>query len=418
MIQAIYNGVSGLQAHKMELDVISDNIANVNTIGFKSSRVNFTDMLSRTLRGATEPTSGGLGGTNPMQIGLGTSIGSIAVSQTQGSLQTTGKATDLAIEGEGFLALSDGQGNYYTRDGSLQLDGEGNLVQSSSGMKVLGWMTDPITGEIDSTTPISSSSSIRLPVGGLAVARETKNVVFDGNLDASMAAGSSTSPRIATIYDSLGVAHNVLVVFTKTANPGEWTWEATSPDAEAGSTVGAGMITFDANGNSTSSTGSISLTLASDNGATNPINAAMSFSSVTQLAAKDSTVKFFDQDGREMGTLDSFAIGKNGVITGTFSNGMTQSLAQLCMARFANPAGLNKSGANVLAETGNSGLPQIGQASVGSMGSVTAGFLEASNVDLSTEFANMIFAQRGFQANSRIITTSDQILLELVQLKQ
>ena len=418
MIQAIYNGVSGLQAHKMELDVISDNIANVNTIGFKSSRVNFTDMLSRTIRGATEPKSGGLGGTNPMQIGLGTNIGSIAVSQTQGSLQTTGKAMDLAIEGDGFLALSDGQGRYYTRDGSLQLDGEGNLVQASSGLKVLGWMADASTGVIDCTTPISASSFIRLPVGGLAVAKETKNVEFGGNLDESMAAGSSTSPRNVEIYDSLGVSHNVLVVFTKTANPGEWAWEATSPDAEVGSTVGTGTITFDSKGNSTSSTGSISLTLASANNATNPIEAAVSFSSVTQIDADDSTVRATSQDGRAIGTLDSFAIGQDGVITGKFSNGMTPSLAQLCLARFSNPSGLNKLGSNILGETGNSGLPQIGQASVGSMGNVAAGFLEASNVDLTTEFANMIFAQRGFQANSRVITTSDEILQELVQLKR
>jgi flagellar hook protein FlgE len=164
----------------------------------------------------------------------------------------------------------------------------------------------------------------------------------------------------------------------------------------------------------------MSLTLASANGATNPINAAMSFSSVTQIAgtAGETSVMATSQDGRALGTLSDFAIGKDGVITGTFTNGMTEPLAQLCLAGFANPAGLNKVGTSVLAETGNSGLPQIGQPASGSMGSVTSGFLEASNVDLATEFANMIFAQRGFQANARIITTSDQILQELVQLKQ
>ncbi|HOK53414.1 MAG TPA: flagellar hook-basal body complex protein, partial [Armatimonadota bacterium] len=139
-------GVSGLRAHKTQMDVISNNIANINTIGFKSSRVSFREMLSQTIRGATAPTPNGMGGTNPMQIGLGSGIGSIDVSLTQGSLLPTGKSTDVAIEGSGFLVLGDGQGKYYTRDGSFQLDADGNLVSATTGMKVLGWMANPTTG--------------------------------------------------------------------------------------------------------------------------------------------------------------------------------------------------------------------------------------------------------------------------------
>ena len=416
MIQAMYSGVSGLRAHKTEMDVISNNIANINTIGFKASRVSFREMLSQTIAGATAPTPGGIGGTNPLQIGLGASVGSIDVSQTQGSLLPTGKPTDVAIEGNGFLVLGDGQGKYYTRDGSFQLDAEGNLVSAGSGLKVLGWMADPSTGVIDDTAPVSASSAIRLPVGQLAIARQTTGMTYGGNLDATTAVGGTWSPS-ATVYDSLGVAHTLTVTLTKTANPGEWSWEASCPDADPGVPVGSGTITFDANGHSTVSSGDISLTLASANGATNPIAATLSFGSITQYAG-DSTLGATYQDGLPLGMLDSFTIGKDGVISGAFTNGMTQRLGRLALAQFTNPSGMSRAGNNLLVETGNSGVPQIGRPSTGSMGNLTAGFLESSNVDLPTEFANMIVAQRGFQANSRIITTSDEILQELVQLKR
>ena len=416
MIQAMYNGVSGLRAHKTQMDVISDNIANINTVGFKSSRVNFREMLSQTIRGATAPTPGGMGGTNPVQIGLGTGIGSIDVSETQGSLLPTGKPTDVAIEGNGFLVLGDGRGMYYTRDGSLVLDGEGNLVSAGSGLKVLGWTADLATSVLDDTAPISASSGIRLPVGRLAIARQTTNAEFGGNLDASMAVGGTWTSSVK-IYDSLGFSHTVTITFTKTANPGEWTWDATSPDAAVGIPVGSGTLTFDAAGHCTVPSGNISLTLGTPNGAVNPILTTLSFQPITQLAG-ESTVSPMSQDGLPLGVMDGFTISRDGIISGTFTNGMSQKLARIALAQFTNPAGLNRVGNNLLMETGNSGLPQIGRPSTGSLGNVTAGFLESSNVDLPTEFANMIVAERGFQANSRIITTSDEILQELVQLKR
>lgn len=421
MIQSMYNGVSGLRAHKTQMDVIGNNIANINTIGFKASRVSFREMLSQTISGATAPKAGGAGGTNPIQIGLGTSVGSIDVSQIQGSLLPTGKPTDVAIEGNGFLVLGDGQGKYYTRDGSFQLDAEGNLVSSGSGYKVLGWMADPFTGRIDNSLPVNPSSSLRLPVGQLAIARQTSNAAFGGNLSSATPEGGTCSIR-SQMYDSLGASHSVTITFTKTANDGEWSWEASSPDADPLASVGSGTILFDANGKNTIPTGQMSLTLASSNGATNPIVVDLSFASITQYEGSyDGTngdVKSTYGDGLSMGTLDSFTIGKDGVIYGKFTNGMDQRLGQIALAQFSNPAGLSKIGTNLLAESGNSGLPQIGQPASSSFGKITSGFLESSNVDLPTEFANMIIAQRGFQANSRIITTSDEILQELVQLKR
>jgi flagellar hook protein FlgE len=416
MIQAMYNGVSGLRAHKTQMDVISNNIANINTIGFKSSRVNFREMLSQTVRGATAPKPGGIGGTNPVQIGLGTSVGSVDASISQGSLISTGKLTDVAVEGNGYLVLGDGSGKYYTRDGSLSLDSEGILVSAGSGLKVLGWMADPFTGVIDNTVPISASSAIRLPVGQLAISRQTTGVTYGGNLNSNAAAGESYGMS-AQVYDSLGAAHTLTVDFTKTANPGEWSWVASSPDADPAAPVGSGSVTFDSNGNCLTSSGSVSLTLASANGATNPVDMSLSFQSITQLAG-DTTISPTSQNGLPLGGLDSFTIGKDGVISGAFTNGMSQPLGQIALAQFSNAAGLSKAGSNLLIESSNSGLPQIGQPSVGSLGNITAGFLESSNVDLPSEFAAMIVAQRGFQANSRIITTSDEILQELVQLKR
>ncbi|MEN6370665.1 MAG: flagellar hook protein FlgE [Armatimonadota bacterium] len=413
MIQAMYNGVAGLKAHKTEMDVISNNIANINTTGYKGSRVSFSEMLSQTIQGAGAP-SGNLGGTNPQQIGLGVGIGSIDVNQTQGSLVSTGKSTDVAIDGSGYLILGDGQGKYYTRDGAFSLDADGSLVASSSGLKVLGWTADPITGNIDTTSTITAASGIKLPVGQLAVARETANVSLGGNLNSESAAGTTCDVSF-DVYDSLGSTHPLKVTFTKTANAGEWTWNATSADATG--VVGSGTINFNTKGACLNNSSNVTLTLATPGGADSAIDMSLNFQAMTQLSG-DPTAKLLSQDGLPLGELSDFTIASDGVITGTFDNGMTQVLAKLALAQFSNSAGLSQAGNNKLVETGNSGLPQVGGASDGSFGSITAGYLESSNVDLSSEFANMIVAQRGFQANSRIITTSDELLQELVQLKR
>ena len=416
MIQAMYNGVSGLRAHKTQMDVISDNIANVNTTGYKASRVYFRQVLSQTLRGATGPQAGGVGGTNPMQIGLGTGVGSIETSQLQGSLIATGKPSDVAIEGNGFLMLTDGHATFYTRDGALQLDGSGSLVSSGSGLKLLGWSADPVTGAIDTSVPISPSSVLRLPVGSLAVARQTGNVSYGGNLNGSAQAGESYVTSVQ-IYDSLGAPHTLTVTFTKTANAGEWAWEASSPDAAPGTVPGSGTVQFDSSGRATIGTGTVSLVLATNTGAVSPVNATLSFAEVTQLAG-ETTVSASEQDGLPIGVLQNFTIGRDGIVSGVFSNGMTQFLGQVSLAQFNNPSGLAKSGNNLLTATPNSGVAVIGAPMTGGFGRLSAGFLESSNVDLATEFAEMIVAQRGFQANSRIITTSDELLQELVQLKR
>ncbi len=415
MIQAMQSGISGMKAFKADLDVIGNNIANVNTTGFKASRATFKEMLSQTLRGASEP-SANRGGTNPSQIGLGVVIGSIDVDNTQGSLQATGKQTDLAIEGNGFFCIGSNEGIYYTRDGAFALDAQHNLVSTSTGMRVLGWSADSITGIIDTTIPVTPASGVQIPVGQLSIARQTSRMDMGGNLDASADAASTYEVKF-DIYDSLGLPHALRLVFTKSSDPAEWQYDIYCNDVHATDPVTSGDITFDTQGHSLLSSIPLSLTFSSPNGSVQPLVATINTASLSQLNGKnDMDLRY--QDGLPLGTLESFTIDRNGLISGTFTNGSTRPLGQLAIAEFNNPAALSKMGNNVYNESMNSGSALIGVPGSGSRGLIAAGFLEASNVDLAKEFASMIIAQRGFQANSRIISVSDEVLQDLVSLKR
>jgi len=413
MIQAMYSGIAGMKAFKSSLDVIGNNIANVNTTAYKAARSTFKEMLSQTLKGASGP-SGGRGGINPAQVGLGVVVGSIDVDQTQGSLLATGRTTDLAIEGNGFFAVGDGTRTYYTRDGSFTLDANNTLVTSGTGMKVLGWTADPITGLIDTTQPIGADSRIEIPIGAMSVARQTSVINISGNLDASSAPGDQHTVTFH-IYDSLGITHEVRVQFTKSATPAQWDYEVYCPDVGSAA-VASGALTFNPDGFNTVSSIPISLTFAEPNGSTQPLIASIDTKQISQLAGEGSTADMSYQDGLPLGTLESFSIGRTGLISGAFTNGSTRALGQLVLANFTNPSGLLKAGNSLLTESPNSGNATLGIPGSGELGLVTSGFLEGSNVDLAAEFANMIVAQRGFQASSRIISTSNEILQELVTL--
>jgi len=413
MLQAMFSGVSGLSAFQTEMDVISNNIANISTTGYKTSRVNFDDVFSQTIKGAAAG-SNGMGGTNPVQIGVGVTIGSIEVNQTQGSLQPTGKSTDCAIEGQGYFMIGDGKERFYSRDGSFSLDPSGNLVSAATGMNVLGWTADS-SGVIDSTSSVTAGSAIKLPLGQMTISKQTSSVTYGGNINADTPVGNSYTVS-SEIIDSLGKAHPLAVTFTRTSGQ-DWSWTAASADADPATPVGSGTVSFDTAGKCVSAPLALNLTLANPNGASPNITLQGVMSGAT-MSYGPSTLSTVAQDGFQTGALNGFSIGKNGVITGTFTNGMTQDLGRVALATFANPAGLSKSGGNLLTESANSGTAQVGQPSVAGMGTISSGFLEASNVDLSTEFATMILGQRAFQANSKIITTADQMLQELVQLKQ
>lgn len=414
MIQAMYSGISGMKAFKSSLDVIGNNVANVNTTAYKAGRATFKEMLSQTLAGASTP-SANLGGTNPSQVGLGVLVGSVDTDQGQGSLTSTGRTTDLAIEGNGYFAISDGTRAYYTRDGSFALDAWNNLVSTGTGLRVLGWMADVDTGEVDTTRPVNAESSLEIPVGNLSIARQTSSITIGGNLDASSAAGAKYPVRFS-IYDSLGLTHDLRVEFTKSAGPARWGYSVYCDDAGAAA-ISSGTIPFDSKGYSTVSSIPVSVRFSTPNGSVQPLTASINIEKLSQLNGQF-TADLTYQDGLELGTLESYSIDRSGLITGSFTNGTTRALGQIALTGFTNPGGLTKAGNNLLTESPNSGVPRLGVPGTGGLGRVTACFLEASNVDLAAEFASMIVAQRGFQASSRVITTSDEVLQELVSLKR
>lgn len=489
MLRAMFAGVSGLKVHQTRLDVIGNNIANVNTAGYKASRATFQEMLSQTIRGATAPTDA-RGGSNPLQVGLGVQLGSIDVKHTQGNTQTTGYGTDLAIEGDGFFVLGEGENRVYTRAGIFGLDNgtEGNLVSLVNGQRVLGYKADQ-DGIIDPNGPLQS---LYISAMETITPKATDRVYFGGNLDSRTTPGTNV-PRTIQVYDSRGGQHTLEIGLTyQGKNTWAWTakWQVVSnriPVSEAGDIVSGQEYTVERNdcwelknGNGTvavsrdgvqwrvggdpdagyqfefvgalkagstvivsQDSGSLLLTQTqtlqqngtiefNENGSIKQVNGSqitfnpansqameidLDFTQFTQYA-DTFTGKFLSQNGYTSGALESFAIDQNGVIVGSFSNGLTRPLGQIALAKFANPGGLLRSGSTMFVESANSGTAQIASAGVPGYGTISPGALEMSNVDLGEEFTEMIITQRGFQANSRIITTSDEILAELVNLKR
>ncbi|MHB9025450.1 MAG: flagellar hook protein FlgE [Armatimonadota bacterium] len=402
---SLFTGVAGMIANQQAVDVIANNIANMNTVAFKAGRPTFAETLQQTLY------TGSSTGLNPMQVGMGASIGSINTLMTQGNLRPTGRQMDVALVGDAFLMVVDGNTLHFTRDGVLQLDAQNRLVNANSGLTVAGWQADIYTGVMDTT--LTPANEITIPLGAY-LAIPTSNAFFGGNLDATTAVGGSFATPIS-IYDSLGTLHSLDVTFTKTA-ANTWGWVASSTEAAGGTTPGSGTITFNTQGAVTSGPGAVSLDLASANGATDPVNFTLDFSSISQLDGA-STIQATRQDGLPMGQLTNFSIDVNGQIIGSFSNGVSRVVAQIAVARFTNPSGLLKEGVNLWGVSASSGMPSVQTADAAST-KLRSGYVEMSNVDLANEFANLIVTQRGFQANSRSITTSDEMLQDLMQLKR
>nr|PZN08833.1 MAG: flagellar hook protein FlgE [Caldicoprobacter oshimai] len=556
MMRSLYSGISGLRVHQVQMDIIGNNIANVNTVAFKSSRVTFQEILNQTLRSASAPSqAGGRGGTNPQQIGLGVSVGSIDVLHTRTGVQRTDRATDLAIDGEGFFMVSDGTNVYYTRAGNFDIDVLGNLVYPG-GLRVLGWstlITDPTTGAqyVDTTGapgPINLSN-LSMP------AKATDMIKFEGNLDANIAVGDEIQYSFS-VFDSLGNEHKLNYIFTKQA-PNVWSWKivpAPQSGAETytvnqvvGDTLAGDPVTigganrpilyahdirslsvetpsgvnryqftvvntqseFDARRSSLGSgqavilvdgSTSVQVAFGDDLAAGNTVYIEyndFAVSHVVPMVDVDASVPgrapgydwdnngvedipagqahgvlIFGEDGRLVqslmnsditivmnpavsgaadiflrreniqfdptkftqyadattvkatktgyaaGILNSISIDSEGRVIGYYTNGQSREDAVLAIATFNNPGGLNKVGNNLYQQSTNSGYPVYGRAGVGGRGTIIAGALEMSNVDLAKEFTDMIVAQRGFQANSRIITVADEMLQELVNMKR
>lgn len=411
MMRSMSLAISALRNHQVFMDVVSSNISNVNTTGFKASRVSFQELLNQTLRGSSAP-RGGLGGLNPIQIGLGMALGGVDTLYTQGSLQDTGKLTDLALQGEGFFTLDSGDGYSYARDGNLDIGMDGSLVNLTTGMKVMGWSPDA-TGTIDTAQPLSD---IKIPFGQ-SMARATSLMNLRGNLDAEAVAGTTVTSTMS-VYDSLGVAHDVTLTFTKTGTANQWTWSAASTDSTiAGITPAGTTITFGTDGSFSTTNPTASLSINFNNGATTPNNVTLDCSNFTQLMGS-SSINSSSQDGLPPGALTTFNVSTMGEVVGIFSNGLTRKLGQIAIAKFLNPGGLLKMGQSLFAPSANSGTAQIGLPGQDGRAQISAGYLEMSNVDLAQQFTSMIVAQRGFQANSRVITASDEMLQDLVNLKR
>jgi flagellar hook protein FlgE len=471
MLRSMYSGVSGLRGYQTMIDVVGNNIANVNTIGFKGGQTVFQDLLSQTLQGAGLPAQGG--GTNPAQIGLGMRLAGTTTNFGQGGLQNTGRPTDLSIQGDGFFIVRRGTDQFYTRAGSFTLDGNGRL-SSPQGTLVQGWTSDA-QGVINTNGPVGD---INMPVGALIQPKPTANVTVGGNLPSNATPSgfdgtsyTTTGTQISTtitVYDDNGAGKSLVVQMTRDAvdaddvtPPGvSQRWLVmlqadvdpallgaenllTEPFAidfdmttgkildiltpnDAGMLVPAGgavagatpdvpnqTITFDADaledaGGNLLGTFTAGETITLNFGGLTPLT---QFSAVNSLSATG-------QDGSAPGALQTFTIASDGTITGVFSNGRTQSIAQIALANFANPAGLEKLEGSMYRPTANSGLATFGIAGIAGRGTLAGGTLEMSNVDLAQEFTNLIVAQRGFQASTKVITASDEILNDLVNIRR
>ncbi len=402
MLRSLFSGITGLRAHQTMMDVVSNNISNVNTTGYKASSVTFEDTLSQVLKNATAPGTG-LGGMNPAQVGLGVQIGGITTNFGQGSAQNTGKPTDLMIQGDGFFVLKNGTQTAYTRAGAFNFDTSGKLT-NSEGMIVQGWMMDTTTNKIDTEAALQD---ISLPSGTLMAPIASTTVVGAGNI----VAGTTDPVALGAVaYDKTGGKHALSIVLTPDGSGGFAVTVSDTTDP-AGSTPTDGVLQFLPGG--AYDAASTAATIDTADGTTITIDLAK----VTNFGGPKS-LAVTQVDGASAGTLQQFQINLDGTITGIFSNSQKMNIGQIALSAFNNPSGLNKIGATSFTDTTNSGLPQIGTAGTGGRGQLLGSALEMSNVDLAMEFTNMIIAQRGFQANSRVITTSDQMLQDLVDLKR
>ena len=412
------------------MNVIGNNIANINTIGFKSGMTNFQDLFSRTVSGTERA----------YQVGLGVGIADVTTSLVQGAIQSTSNPTDIAIQGNGFFMLKESTESdeyLFTRAGNFGINEDGYL-STPTGLLVQGYQAGP-DGQID----ISEILPIDLQSGKIISASQTTSVTMSGNLkaddeiiSATMDSDDSTTynfKQTVRIFDSRGGEHTLQICFQKS---GENAWNYSvfvDPDELEGGTPATGLIedgtlTFNEDGSMNTHTegtttaftfiGASQIADLDLDFGTGTADGGTGLDGLTQLVSESSSINFYSQNGKGSGTLESITIDSSGIITGYFSNGETRVLAQVILASFTNAAGLNKIGNNVFGQTVDSGSPINGVPGTGGRGSLVGNALEMSNVDLAAEFTNMITGQRGYQANSRIISTTDEMIQDLLMIKR
>jgi flagellar hook protein FlgE len=409
-LTSFYTALTGLNSNSLAINIIGDNLANMNTIGYKAGKASFSELLA----GLSGTSSNG----NPIVFGLGSTFNGITHATNQGTVSYTGKSTDAAINGNGFFVVSTDGGMGFTRSGKFEFNKAGGLV-SSDGYQLMGYMS--VNGEIDAS---SAPAPIEIRKGQMLPAKATTEITLSGNLDCTSTTGSTS----IQVYDSLGVAHIVTINFTGSGN--DWQWSATIPAVDTGGTstdpaveIGSGDLGFDSTGNLTSpadnptlsitglASGGADMTVALglwDSGG-NPIITNFSNGSSTFTPA---------QNGSYASSLKEINIDSSGIIVGVSEGGNTIPLAQLAIADFPNIEGLQKYKGSTFVSFPSSGDPSIGAAGMGGRGSVVGASLEQSNVDMAQEFVNLIAAQRAYQANSKIITATDELYQDSLNMKR
>lgn len=417
-LSALFTGSTGLQANSSNLDTIGNNLANLNTTGYKSQRMVFKDLVYQTLNPGSAP-AGGLGGTNPTQAGFGVGVGSVDNLFQQGAVTPTGRPLDAALQGSGFFVMTNGQSTAYSRAGTFSVDAGGYLVDPNTGFRLQ--RTGPV-GEGTATLPgfqVPGDTDIRVPFGTGVQGIATTTAQLQGNLGASVEIGQAVTTGIQ-VYDSQSTPRALTLTFEKTAaNTFNLTAAVSGgtatvlPDATTTNTA----VTFGSNG-LLASPASLTVRLSGIPGIATNQDVVLNFGTVGQAVGLTqfggaSTAAVVTQDGAGAGTLTSVAFDRSGILQGQFSNGRTLSLAQLAIAGFNNESGLIRSGSNYFQVSAASGEALLGVAGTGGRGLIEGSALEGANVDIAVEFSRLIIAQRGFQVNARTITAANETLQEL-----
>ncbi len=432
MIRSLWTGSNGLLGHQTYLDVIGNNIANTDTLGYRKSVLRFQDLLSDTVQGASFPENGSPS-VGPFQVGNGPLVGSVKVSFLQGPLEITDNPTDLAISGSGFFCVEQGGETYFTRAGRFVMDNEGYLVQPGTGAYLLG-----VPYGAEGLSPASGiGQPMKLPGVGdpsyVMDPRGTTAIAYRCNLDSGLGEDEPYTTS-CLIYDDQGKAHTLNLTWTKNSEePNLWQWSASlgeDPETEIGSGsvsfysyddpdqgIVAGTLVRDGSENPT-----IAFAYPSEEGGSASI--ALDFTGgggpldgVTQFASP-STTRAILQDGYAQGTYTGVVVGKDGTVYGEYSNQVVSPLYKVTLGTVRNPSGLRQEGENLFHVSANSGDPQYIFAGENGAGMISSGALEMSNVDTAEAFSEIIVAQRGYQASTKIVTTSDRFLDVAIQTKK
>ena len=415
---SFYSALSGMNSNGVAMQAIADNISNSNTVGFKSSTVQFEDILGMSLEG--------ISGTS--HLGVGANVSTMAMSFTQGTLNTTGLGTDLAVNGKGFFIVGDptSEEQFYTRAGNFHVDSSGYLV-NPNGLRVQGYLYDSSgTSLVETLSDIVVDQTDMIPpntTGEVDMALNLNSASDLKAFDITDPGASSNYSTALTIYDTLGQSHTITVYFSKDSAQ-TWDWNAVIDGADVsggvagvGQLFGTGQIGFDTSGLLSTTmpmnfyTGSI--TYANGIGAT---ATDVDFTATTQYGS-ESMIQSLHQDGYAAGTLSGINITPEGNIVGHYTNGEVKSVARLALADFPSLNGLERAGNLLFMGTPDSGDPLVNKPGEGGLGQVASGMLEESNTDLAAEFIKMIITQRAYQANSKIITTTDEMLAQLISIK-